>query len=64
MQKSDIKSQLASHRRALFDAVIKGEPVQAREASNAHLAFIEEALLQAGKEHSRIERSLRRSQKN
>lgn len=64
VQKSDIKSQLASHRRALFDAVIKGEPVQAREASNAHLAFIEEALLQAGKEHSRIERSLRRSQKN
>jgi GntR family transcriptional repressor for pyruvate dehydrogenase complex len=44
--------------------VINGEPLLAREASNAHLAFIEEALLQAGREHSRIERSLRRSQKN
>lgn len=64
VQKPNVKTQLAEHRKALLDAVIKGEPVLAREASNAHLAFIEEALLQAGKEHSRIERSLRRSQKN
>lgn len=64
VQKSDVKTQLAQHRKALFDAVITGQPDKARDASNAHLAFIEEALLQAGKEHSRIERSLRRSQKN
>jgi GntR family transcriptional repressor for pyruvate dehydrogenase complex len=64
VQKPEAKAQLAEHRKALFDAVIKGEPLLAREASNAHLAFIEEALLQAGREHSRIERSLRRSQKN
>ena len=64
VQKSDVKTQLAEHRKALFDAVITGQPDKARDASNAHLAFIEEALLQAGKEHSRIERSLRRSQKN
>ena len=64
VQKSDVKTQLAEHRKALFDAVITGQPNKARDASNAHLAFIEEALLQAGKEHSRIERSLRRSQKN
>lgn len=64
VQKSDVKTQLAEHRKFLFDAVITGQPDKARDASNAHLAFIEEALLQAGKEHSRIERSLRRSQKN
>lgn len=64
VQKPEAKAQLAEHRKALFDAVIKSEPLLAREASNAHLAFIEEALLQAGREHSRIERSLRRSQKN
>ena len=47
-----------------MDAVIGGNPEQARLASNAHLAFIEEALLEAGKEHSRIERSLRRTKQN
>lgn len=64
IQKPEVKHQLAEHRKGLFDAVIQGEPNIARDASNAHLAFIEEALLEAGKEHSRIERSLRRSQKN
>ncbi|HDY92752.1 MAG TPA: FCD domain-containing protein, partial [Pseudoalteromonas sp.] len=64
LKKSDISSQLAEHRRLLMDAVIDGNPEQARLASNAHLAFIEEALLEAGKEHSRIERSLRRTKQN
>jgi GntR family transcriptional regulator, transcriptional repressor for pyruvate dehydrogenase complex len=64
LKKSDISSQLAQHRRLLMDAVIDGNPEQARLASNAHLAYIEEALLEAGKEHSRIERSLRRTKQN
>ena len=64
LKKSDISSQLAEHRRLLMDAVIDGNPEQARLASNAHLAYIEEALLEAGKEHSRIERSLRRTKQN
>ena len=63
-QRSEVSQKLTEHRKALVDAVIKGEPEQARLASNAHLAFIEEKLLQAGKEHSRIERSLRRTQQN
>jgi GntR family transcriptional repressor for pyruvate dehydrogenase complex len=61
LQKSDVSEQLAEHRRVLMNAVINGNPEDARLASNAHLAFIEEALLQAGKERSRIERSLRRT---
>ncbi|MEK0160954.1 pyruvate dehydrogenase complex transcriptional repressor PdhR [Pseudoalteromonas piscicida] len=61
VQKSDVSEQLGEHRKLLLDAVINGNPEQARLASNAHLAFIEEALLEAGKERSRIERSLRRT---
>ncbi|KTF12396.1 pyruvate dehydrogenase complex transcriptional repressor PdhR [Pseudoalteromonas sp. H105] len=64
LEKPHISKQLAAHRRLLMDAVIEGNPEQARLASNAHLAFIEEALLEAGKEHSRIERSLRRTKQN
>lgn len=63
-QKPSIVSQLNQHRQRLMQAVINGEPEQARQASNGHLAFIEEALLEIGKERSRIERSLRRTQQS
>ena len=63
-QKDGIVSQLNSHRQRLMQAVIPGEPDQARQASNSHLAFIEEALLEADRERSRLERSLRRSLQN
>ncbi|MDZ7871578.1 MAG: pyruvate dehydrogenase complex transcriptional repressor PdhR [Rheinheimera sp.] len=63
-QKDGIVGQLNSHRQRLMEAVINGEPEQARQASNSHLAFIEEALLEADRERSRLERSLRRSQQN
>ncbi|OUL59017.1 pyruvate dehydrogenase complex transcriptional repressor PdhR [Pseudoalteromonas ulvae] len=64
LEKPAVRKQLAEHRKLLLDAVVNGEPDKARLASNAHLAFIEEALLEAGREHSRIERSLRRTQQN
>lgn len=60
-KKNEESEQLAQHRKVLMDAVIEGRPEEARLASNAHLAFIEEALLEATKEHSRVERSLRRT---
>lgn len=59
--KDGIVSQLNAHRQRLMQAVINGEPEQARQASNSHLAYIEEALLEADRERSRLERSLRRS---
>lgn len=62
--KDGIVGQLNSHRQRLMEAVIRGEPEQARQASNSHLAFIEEALLEADRERSRLERSLRRSQQS
>lgn len=62
--KDGIANQLNAHRHKLMQAVIQGEPEQARQASNSHLAFIEEAMLEADRERSRIARSLRRSQQN
>ena len=61
-QRDGIADKLNDHRRRLMQAVISRQPELARQASNGHLAFIEEALLELDKERSRIERSLRRSQ--
>jgi len=54
---------LVSNRRTrIYEAIMAREPEQAREASQRHLAFIEEILLERSREHSRRERSLRRLQ--
>jgi len=63
-QKEGVVAQLNAHRQRLMEAVLQGEPELARQASNSHLAFIEEALLEADRERSRLARSLRRSQQN
>ncbi|MFH7096380.1 GntR family transcriptional regulator, partial [Klebsiella pneumoniae] len=53
---------VSNHRTRIFEAIMAGEPEQAREASHRHLAFIEEILLDRSREQSRRERSLRRLQ--
>ncbi len=53
---------VSNHRPSIFEAIMAGEPEQAREASHRHLAFIEEILLDRSREQSRRERSLRRIQ--
>ena len=58
--RTEINKQLFIHRRNLFKAVISKKPDAARQASNDHLAFIEEILLNASQENTRIERALRR----
>lgn len=60
--RSQINKQLYHHRKSLFDAVVGGQPDAARQASNEHLAFIEETLLTANQENTRIERAMRRIQ--
>jgi GntR family transcriptional repressor for pyruvate dehydrogenase complex len=60
--RSKINRQLFQHRKTLFDAIVSGQPDVARQASNEHLAFIEEILLQANQENTRIERAMRRIQ--
>ena len=60
--RSKINKQLFVHRKNLFNAVVTGEPDVARQASNEHLAFIEETLLTANQENTCIERAMRRIQ--
>ena len=52
------------HRSALIEAIVSRESEQARNASNAHLAYIEDILLSVRQEDSRVQRSLRRIQNN
>lgn len=60
-RKEGLVEQLNIHRKRLMEAVLQREPEQARQVSNSHLAFIEEALLAVTEERSRVERALRRS---
>ncbi|MDV6316029.1 pyruvate dehydrogenase complex transcriptional repressor PdhR [Idiomarina sp. HP20-50] len=53
--------KLNKHRQQLVSAIVAGQPEQARDACHQHLAYIEQTLLELGKEQSRIQRSLRRS---
>lgn len=52
------------HRSALIEAIISRDSEKARNASNAHLAFIEDVLLSVRQEDSRVQRALRRIQNN
>lgn len=45
----------------LMNAILAGEPEAARQAAHSHLAYVEDALLEQGKENTRVERALRRT---
>ncbi|MBU2882527.1 GntR family transcriptional regulator [Psychrosphaera sp. B3R10] len=57
---NEIRGQLSQHREKLMQAILDGEPEQARLASGQHLAFIEQSLLKLDHEHNRIQGSVRR----
>lgn len=57
---SDVRRQLSEHRQAIVQAIVDGEPEQARLASGQHLAFIEQSLLKLDQENNRIHGSVRR----
>lgn len=59
--KSDIRSKIHDQHALLMEAIIEGAPEKARKAAHDHLAYVEEALLEQGRENTRLERSLRRS---
>lgn len=52
--------QINSQRKKILDAILQSDPEQARQASNEHLAFIEETLLNINRQDSRMQRVLRR----
>lgn len=62
--KTQIRSKIHDQHGLLMEAIFAGKPEQARAASHEHLAYVEEALLQQGKENTRLKRSLRRSDLN
>ncbi|MCC5855773.1 MAG: pyruvate dehydrogenase complex transcriptional repressor PdhR [Idiomarina sp.] len=58
--RSDVLAQLQIHREAMVQAIIARQPEQARTACHDHLAYIEQVLLQLNREHTRVQRALRR----
>ncbi|EAR55611.1 transcriptional regulator of pyruvate dehydrogenase complex [Photobacterium sp. SKA34] len=61
-RRPEVVEKVRKHRANIVQAIVSGEPEKAREASHAHLAYIEETLLDLSREDSRRERSLRRIQ--
>ena len=61
--KPDILPSLDKHRNSLMVAILARDPEAARAASHHHLSFIEESLLQLGQEETRLQRAMRRVQK-
>ena len=59
-KRQSVVEQISQHRRDLLSAILNRQPEQAREACHAHLAYIEQALLDIGREDSRINRASRR----
>lgn len=51
-------------REKIVHAILSGDPEQARQASNEHLAFIEETLLNINRQDMRMQRALRRIEVN
>jgi GntR family transcriptional regulator, transcriptional repressor for pyruvate dehydrogenase complex len=56
----DVSEQMNRQRVRILDAIVASDPEQARLASNEHLAFIEETLLNINRQNSNLQRSLRR----
>ncbi len=54
------RNNIHDQHRVLLEAIIAGDPDQAQAASHDHFVLVEEALLEQGREQTRIERSLRR----
>lgn len=52
--------QIHGQRKEILDAIVARNPEDARKASNAHLAFIEQTLLEINSQDSRMQRALRR----
>ncbi|MDZ5650334.1 FCD domain-containing protein [Nitrospirillum sp. BR 11828] len=59
-QRTGVRQLLLSQHRALYDAIMKGDPASARAAAEAHINFIRDALVEISRADARLEASLRR----
>ena len=57
---AQVGQEIRTQRRNIVAAILDQNPEQARQASNEHLAFIEDTLLNINRQDSRIQRALRR----
>lgn len=55
------REKIHAQHKLLMGAILEGRPEDARQAAYDHLAYVEEALLEGEREHTRLERALRRS---
>ena len=63
-QDSGAPLEIAQQRVSIVAAIVQQNPQKARQASNAHLAYIEETLLNINQRDTRIQRVLRRIETN
>ncbi|MFV0574390.1 MAG: pyruvate dehydrogenase complex transcriptional repressor PdhR [Vibrio sp.] len=61
-RREEVVDKVSHHRASIVQAILERQPEKARKASHAHLAYIEETLLDLSREENRRERSLRRIQ--
>lgn len=57
---TNVSTEISKQRHRIVEAILMRDPEQARQASNEHLAFIEDTLLNINRQDSRIQRALRR----
>ncbi|WP_293752437.1 GntR family transcriptional regulator [uncultured Paraglaciecola sp.] len=61
---ADAAQNIKRQRRNIVQAILAGDPEQARKASNEHLAYIEDTLLNINRQDMRMQRALRRIEVN
>jgi GntR family transcriptional repressor for pyruvate dehydrogenase complex len=61
---ADAAQNINRQRRNIVEAILAGDPEQARKASNEHLAYIEDTLLNINRQDMRMQRALRRIEVN
>ncbi|MFT5923845.1 MAG: GntR family transcriptional repressor for pyruvate dehydrogenase complex [Paraglaciecola sp.] len=61
---ADAAQNINRQRRNIVEAILEGDPEQARKASNEHLAYIEDTLLNINRQDMRMQRALRRIEVN
>jgi GntR family transcriptional repressor for pyruvate dehydrogenase complex len=59
--KHDMRGRIHDQHYLLLQAILAGDPETARQAAHDHLAYVEEVLLERGREQTRLERALRRA---
>lgn len=60
--KDRVRAKIPAQHKILMEAILAGDADAARNAAYDHLAFVEETLLEANREATRTQRSLRRLQ--